>query len=100
MCDNVVLTQKQDCREATCWSSDYYDTEDGGARGGLGLQLSPALETEYDEIEDKKFIKNIGFPPLQPHCSLDMKTGFCYGSMERWLVGNGSGSDGCYCLMF
>lgn len=28
VCDNARLTQKQDCRMATCWNSDYYSGHD------------------------------------------------------------------------
>merc|ERR1712131_306130 len=44
VCD-IRLTQKMDCRETTCWSSDYYDEETPVAL--------PVHETEYeDEMEN------------------------------------------------
>jgi len=68
VCD-IRLTQKMDCRETTCWSSDYYDEETPVAL--------PVHETEYEDEMEK-------LEPKQTYCSEDPNPGFCYGKMEQW----------------
>lgn len=79
VCD-VRLTQKIDCRETTCWSSDYYDEDTPGA-----LQV---VETEYDDNENME--------PREPYCKEDPNPGFCYGSMDQWYYNATNGE----CAMF
>jgi len=68
-CDNVRLTQKQDCRMATCWDSGLFDGHDdsGAGRGGLA---QGGRTTE---------------PPRLSHCALEPAPGACKTTNEQWF---------------
>jgi len=72
VCDDVRLTQMIDCRETTCWSQDYYDTDTDDAPLAM-----PVSESEYDD-------DNEHLEPNQPYCKEDPNPGFCYGTLEQW----------------
>ena len=61
-----------DCRETTCWSQDYYDTDSDDNPHAL-----PLSETEYEDAP--------GVEPLQAYCKEDPNPGFCYGTLEQWF---------------
>ena len=61
-----------DCRETTCWSQDYYDTDTDDAPLAM-----PVSESEYDD-------DNEHLEPNQPYCKEDPNPGFCYGTLEQW----------------
>lgn len=75
VCDNIRLTQKMDCRLATCWGTDYYDQND-----------SPPDENEYSLTEDNGPITiQIVEKPNQPYCNEDPNPGYCRAQSERWF---------------
>jgi len=78
VCDNIRMTQKQDCRMAVCWNSDYYDGhDDNGMR----------TDTEYDgEIDVEPSTLTIVEQPRQSFCLLEPTPGNCKTSgNQQWF---------------
>ena len=79
ICDNIRLTQKQDCRMATCWNSRLYDGhDDNGVRtdddqpGQEGRNSAPITLT---------IVEN----PRHTFCMLEPAPGACKVSTEQWF---------------
>jgi hypothetical protein len=65
VCDNIRLTQKKDCRMATCWNSNLYDGHDDSG---------PVLEEE-EEVQ-----------PQDSFCLLEPTPGACKSSsIQQWF---------------
>lgn len=75
VCDNIRLTQKMDCRLATCWGTDYYDQNDS----------PPENENEYSLTDDNGPITiEIVEKPNQPYCNEEPNPGYCRAQKEQW----------------
>jgi len=75
ICDNIRLTQKMDCRQATCWGSDYYDQNDS----------PPVTDTEYSLTDEQGPITiQIVEKPNQPYCTEEPHQGYCKSNLDQW----------------
>jgi hypothetical protein len=83
ICDNIRLTQKQDCRLAVCWNSDYYDGHDDS-----GLRA----ESEYRGGGGPGLTLTIVEQPRQGFCLLEPTPGICKSSREQWFYNSTEGS--------
>jgi len=73
ICDNIRLTQKQDCRLAVCWNSDYYDAHDEGMRNEEEYDVDPVTLTIVET-------------PKQGFCLLEPTPGVCKRtSYQKWF---------------
>lgn len=81
-CENVRLTQKQDCRMAVCWNSQLYDGHD-----------DPGLQPPLVEIrEELPLTLTIVEQPKQPFCQFDPAPGYCKSSQQQWFYNSTEGS--------
>merc|ERR1719361_1139047 len=75
ICDNIRLTQKQDCRMATCWNSRLYDGHDDNG-----------VRTDDDQAGDSAPITlTIVEQPRHTFCMLEPAPGACKVSTEQWF---------------
>lgn len=71
-CDNIRLTQKQDCRLAVCWNSEFYDAHDDS---GFRPDSNPDPPITLTTVET----------PLQSFCILEPTPGICKTSNQQWF---------------
>lgn len=79
ICD-TRLTQKQDCRLAACWNSDYYDANDSPP-------VMESEEDEYNEVQD--VMKKV--EAKQAFCKEDPTPGIGRGRKEQWFFNSTEG---------
>jgi len=77
ICDNIRLTQKQDCRMGAYCNNDYYDANDSPP-------LVISAEDEYDDRVGQVRIELIE-KAKQPFCKEDPTPGIGRGSKEQWF---------------
>jgi len=79
ICDNIRLTQKQDCRMATCWNSRLYDGhDDSGVR-------TDDQRVSQGSGDSGPITLTIVEQPRHTFCMLEPAPGACKVSTEQWF---------------
>jgi len=87
ICENIRLTQKQDCRNPSCWRVDYFDAND------YPLEESEEIGVA-DMAQDNKNAQNLdSMKAKQPFCTEDPNPGIGRGSNQQWFYNHHEG--GC-----
>jgi len=86
ICDNLRLTQKQDCRMPSCWGGDYYDANDSPP-------MDDSEEIDFNNIQEDndKSSMMANSNAKQMFCNSDPNPGIGRGSMEQWFYNHHEG---------